>query len=143
MRVVADGSEHPERIPDRVAIGMFMWAIAIPANADAKAVRSMEAKVAPMGLGRADMNVLRAELAGLHARFQVQRDAIVLARADAQGARTPAAAARLTAAVEARDALAMESYARLLETLSPAGARQLATHLARVKTQMKALSPAR
>jgi hypothetical protein len=48
-----------------------MWAIAIPASADTKAVRSMEAKVGAMGLGRPDMNVLRAELAGFHARFQV------------------------------------------------------------------------
>ena len=141
MRVVIDGKRNPELIPDRVAVAMFLSAIAIPANADGRTVASMEAKVKRMRLSGADMSVLRAELAGLHGRLGAQQQVITAAYSAAKTERTPQAEARAVSAREGRYALTSESYARLRRTLSRDGARQLITQVARVKTQTKALGP--
>ena len=138
-RTLVDGSRKPELIPDRVAVAMFLTAIAIPATADQKSVLSMEAKVRRMQLSRPDMAVLRAELSGLHARLQVQKGVIDAAYLAARRERTPQADARAVAAREGRYAMTWDSYTRLRQTLSPAGTRQLITQIARVKTQTKTL----
>src|SRR5688572_32626075 len=82
MGVVVDGADNPERIPDHVAIGMFMTSIAIPADADKKALAVMQVKIAPMRLGRSDVAIVRGELAGLHRRLAEQREAVVTALGD-------------------------------------------------------------
>ena len=51
--------------------------------------------------------------------------------------RTPATGAAFTAAVEARDTLTVDSYQRVLQTLSPDGARKLLAHIGVVKRQIK------
>ena len=142
-RIVVDGSKNPERIPDRVAIGMFMSSIAIPAPADLRTVKSMYAKVAPLKLSRRDMSVLRTELATLHARLQTHRETMIAARDNLQRSKTPAAAATFTAVAEARDTLAVDSYERVLTQLSPGAAGKLRAHINVVKKQMKGIGPAR
>ena len=142
LRVVVDGSKTPNLIPDRVAIGMFMSGIAIPSNADKRAVGSMTAKVASMKLSLADMSILRKEASNLHGRLMALRDSMAASNAKAGTANTRDAVAKPIAAVESRNTLAMESYGRLLETLSPEGARKLATHVTSIKRQMKAVGRA-
>ena len=139
MRIVTDGAKNPERIPDTVAISMFITAIAIPADADKRAIQSMQNKIAPMGLNRSDVGILRGEMSGLHARLAAQPDPFAEARArgDRGVPKSEAVAAQNT-----RDALAMDSYTRLLETLSPEGRKKLAAHITKVKTQIKGLGRA-
>lgn len=131
MRVVVDGSKNPERIPDHVAIGMFITALATPAVADTITIGALEAKIAPMGLSRHDVAALRGEMAGLYERLAKLREAT------SQG--------DLTARrgfVNAQFTLAMDSYTRLLQTLSPEGRAKLTAHMVVVKTKIKAIGPA-
>jgi hypothetical protein len=67
-----------------------------------------------------------------------QRGVIAAASLEAQRAKTAQAAAKATAAVEARRTLAVESYGWLLEALSPEGRKKLVAHIEVVKSQMKA-----
>lgn len=101
----------------------------------------MEAKIKRMSLSRSDMAILRGELSGLHERLRVQQQAVDAAYTDARRQRTPETTARAAAAQDGRYALAWDSYTRLLETLSPAGAKRLVAQIALVKTQTKAVAP--
>ena len=139
MRIVVDGATSPERIPDHVAIGMFMTSIAIPADADTRALAVMQVKIAPMRLSRSDVAILRGELAGLHRRLAAQKEVVVAGLGNAAKP-TPRQAVGL---INAQHSLAMDSYTRLLEILSREGRTKLVAHIARVKTQMKAVGPKR
>ena len=141
-RVLVDGSKNPERIPDRIAIGMFISAITIPAPADKLALRRFESQIGPLKLSPSDKGILRTELARLHGRLVTHRETMTAARDGLYRSRTPANAAAFTAAVEARDALAVDSYGRLLEVLSSDGARKLQAHIGAVKRQIKEVGPA-
>ena len=142
-RVVVDGAKNPERIPDRVAIGMFMSVIAIPAQPDQRTIKSWYAKVAPLKLSPRDTGVLRTELSKLHAKLQAHRETMIAASDNLQRSRTPVAAATFTAVAEARDTLAVDSYERVLTQLSPGAAGKLRAHINVVKKQIRGIGPAR
>lgn len=143
MRVTVDGSKNPELIPDRVAVGMFLSALAIPPNADKKRVALRDVMVKQVELSGSDAQILREELTPLYNRLLLQREAIEVARLEALRVKTPEAKASVSAAVEARDTLTWDSYTRLIETLSPAGAKKLMARVASIKKQMKGVEPAR
>ena len=141
-RVTVDGAKNPELIPDRVAVGMFLSAIAIPIDADAKTEASMKAKTSRLGLNRADTGILRKELAALHARLTLQRASSIEAYEEARRVRTPQAIATAQGTSEQRRTLTCESYERLLETLIADGAKKLRAQIALVKSQTKGIAPA-
>ena len=141
-QIVIDGSKNPERIPDRVAIGMFMSSIAIPAPADIRIVKAMYAKVAPLKLSLRDMGILRTELARLQTKLIAHAETMAAARENLKRLKTPQAAATFTAVAESRDTLAVDSYERVLTALSPGAAEKLRAHINVVKRQMKLIGPA-
>lgn len=140
MRVVTDGAKNPERIPDHVAIGMFLSSIAIAADADRTTIAITESKIARLRLNRSDREILRREVAGLRTRLTTNHDALMASRGSGEGPPTRAAA---EAASQARQALVMDSYTRLIELLSPGGRQKLAAYIATVKSQIKSFGPAR
>ena len=141
-RIIVDGSKNPERIPDRIAIGMFFSALAIPAPAGKPALRRFEAQIRPVKLSPSDKGLLRTELARLHGRLVTHRETMTAARDNLRRSRTPATGAAFTAAVEARDTLAVDSYERILRSLSPEGAGRLHAYIGVVKRQIKEIGPA-
>jgi hypothetical protein len=139
--IVIDGSKNPEAIPERTAVAIFFSHLAIPADADKKAVAVMEAKLARAKFTRNEMRTIRAELASLHPRIVAQRETIAAANQEARRARSPEAAARATAALEQRNDLTWNAYTRLIEFLGSKGAKKLRAHIEYVKTGMKAYGP--
>jgi hypothetical protein len=95
--------------------------------------------MARMQLSAADRQRLREELAPLHSSLTIQRQAEAAALADASRLRTSKALEDYTAVVNRRTELTMETYERLLERLSPEGAKKLVAQIGVVKSQMKAI----
>jgi hypothetical protein len=86
------------------------------------------------------MVIFREELDGLHTRLRAQRLKIGSAFEGAREAAMPEARAQAQEALDGRSSLTMESYQRLLGTLSPKGAEQLTKQIAHVKTLIKSRS---
>lgn len=139
--IVIDGSKNPERIQDSVAILMYMSLIATPTDADARTLRFLSAKLSPLDLDSADMEILRPELARLHTRLQRNQEELTTAYEEAGRLRTAEVIAAATAAADRRQEIAEDGYARLLQILSPAAARSLQAHIQAVKRQIKSIGP--
>jgi hypothetical protein len=122
---------------------MFLTAIAIPADADRKTTASMQVKIAPMRLSRSDVDILRGEMARLHARLTAQREATAASGASAESLPDSDVAPSLEDPGKARRTLAMDSYGRLLEILSREGRQKLVAHIGRVKTQIRIIGRTR
>jgi hypothetical protein len=71
-----------------------------------------------------------------------QQHLVALAYEEARQAPTTENKSRVSESTETRRALAMDSYTRLLQALSPEGATKLQTQIAQMKSQMKAIAPA-
>jgi hypothetical protein len=121
---------------------MFIQVMAIPANADEQTVKRMETKLLPLRLAAADMAILRKEFARIHAELTAHRESVAAAYERAKVAGTEDVNVPNRAAKEVRDNLTWASYTRLLQTLSPSGAQQLAAQIARIKSQIKSVGPA-
>jgi hypothetical protein len=109
------------------------------ANRETTSFRVQDARIKSIGLGDADETLLRAELLALNGRLRSNAGQREEAYASARKDGTPEANASFTAAVEARDQLTWESYQRLVQALSPKGAKKLAEKIAQIRTQMKAV----
>jgi hypothetical protein len=137
---LVDGSEHPELIPDHVAIRALMQTLRISPYPDMLAMEQLHARVARVNLSDADKDILVRELGIFDTRASQQQARIESVRPfPATADRT--AIARYVEEQERFGSLIVDHYGQLLASLSPEGAAKLQEHLLHVKSRIKIYSP--
>jgi hypothetical protein len=143
-QVYVDGSKNPEKIPDRLVISMLRARMSLPEDRDAKQVwRFRSWAQHEVGLTSGDTEIAMAEATRLFYQLERQKAVMATARETARLDRTPENMQKVRDGFEQVHALTMESYTRLLKTLSPGGSSKLQSHIVRLKAETKIFGAAK
>ena len=123
-RVLIDGALNPERIDRQILTAQIMRTMAIPPSPSKADERRLHIRAKAIGLGRRDEQILRAEMIRLHT---------ALAPIQVRMLAGSSSAADITAHRQTR----LDSYGRLLETLSADGRSKLNEYIDRAKRDVK------
>jgi hypothetical protein len=119
--VQVDGSVNPERIPDDLAWGHFLCAVANHPFPTASESNRQKAQLAPLGLAAADSQQLTIELSRMLTEIESIQSSLELTN--------PADSAALAALKQQRDALMARTIAKVKSVLSPDGLSRLSNHI--------------
>jgi hypothetical protein len=134
LEVLVDGSKHPELIPDRAAASAMLSSLVIN-NGTFTPVQ--ELRIKDLGFNALDRARFRSELYQLGDRLKAQESERAGAYARVQQERTVEARSNYSAVLASRNDIIWDTYTKLLQTLTPKGAKQLSKELNRIKKQMK------
>lgn len=125
-KVLVDGSQHPELVPDSVAFNNYFIAVATPKTPTSAEVEKQVAVLAVLQLSQEDFSRLH----GVLAEFKEQFDSIASERQAISRDATGASASRQWVALRAaEDSLVEKTRANLEKDLSKAGWSALHDHV--------------